>query len=101
MRCRVLLAVCLAVVAYSQERPRAREAGVIVGTLPTGRWNAITDVRGVRVGHTTVVRGENIRTGVTVILPHGENLFERKVPGAVYVGNAFGKLVGSTQVNEL
>jgi D-aminopeptidase len=82
-------------------RPRAREAGVRPGILPTGSLNAITDVEGVRVGHTSVVRGENVRTGVTVILPHGGNLFREKVPAAVFVGNGFGKLMGSTQVDEL
>jgi D-aminopeptidase len=83
------------------QRPRAREAGVRVGVLPAGARNAITDVAGVRVGHTTIVRGDSIRTGVTAILPHGSNLFREKVPGAVYVGNGFGKLAGSTQVEEL
>ncbi|HEU4837070.1 MAG TPA: P1 family peptidase [Pyrinomonadaceae bacterium] len=87
--------------AQTQNRPRAREAGVIVGVLPTGPLNAITDVDGVLVGHTTIIRGDNIRTGVTAILPHGGNLFREKVPGAVFVGNGFGKLAGSTQVNEL
>ncbi|MCA1818296.1 MAG: P1 family peptidase, partial [Acidobacteria bacterium] len=82
-------------------RPRARDAGVRVGILPTGALNAITDVPGVRVGHQTVVRGEQVRTGVTAILPHGGNLFREKVPGAVTVGNGFGKLAGSTQVEEL
>ncbi|MCA1612756.1 MAG: P1 family peptidase [Acidobacteria bacterium] len=82
-------------------RPRAREAGVRVGVLPTGALNAITDVSGVRVGHQTIVRGPDIRTGVTAVLPHGGNLFREKVPGAVYVGNGFGKLAGSTQVEEL
>jgi D-aminopeptidase len=82
-------------------RPRAREAGVRVGVLPAGALDAITDVSGVRVGQQTVVRGGNIRTGVTAILPHGGNLFREKVPGAVYVGNGFGKLAGSTQVEEL
>jgi len=82
-------------------RPRARELGIVVGTLPTGPQNAITDVAGVRVGHATLHSGANIRTGVTAILPHGGNLFREKVPGAVFIGNAFGKLVGSTQVNEL
>src|SRR5437016_5034167 len=87
----------------SQEkpRPRAREAGVIVGVLQPGSLNAITDVGGVAVGHTTVIRGDNVRTGVTAILPHNGNLFREKVPGAVFIGNAFGKLAGSTQVNEL
>ncbi|HKG47323.1 MAG TPA: P1 family peptidase [Pyrinomonadaceae bacterium] len=87
--------------AQTQNRPRAREAGVTVGVLPTGPLNAITDVEGVLVGHTTIIRGDNIRTGVTAILPHGGNLFREKVPGAVFVGNGFGKLAGSTQVNEL
>jgi len=87
--------------SQTQNRPRAREAGVIVGVLPTGPLNAITDVDGVLVGHTTISRGDNIRTGVTAILPHGGNLFREKVPGAVFVGNGFGKLAGSTQVNEL
>jgi len=87
--------------ANTQNRPRARELGIIVGILPTGALNAITDVEGVLVGHTTLVRGDNVRTGVTAILPHSGNLFREKVPGAVFVGNGFGKLAGSTQVNEL
>jgi D-aminopeptidase len=87
--------------ANMQNRPRARELGITVGVLPTGTLNAITDVDGVLVGHTTIVRGDNIRTGVTAILPHSGNLFREKVPGAVFVGNGFGKLAGSTQVNEL
>jgi D-aminopeptidase len=82
-------------------KARARELGVIVGALPTGPLNAITDVAGVRVGHATLNQGANIRTGVTAILPHAGNMFREKVPGAVFIGNAFGKLVGSTQVNEL
>src|SRR5262244_1069491 len=85
----------------NEQRPRARDLGIKVGVLPTGPLNAITDVAGVKVGHTTIIRGENIRTGVTAILPHGGNLFKEKVPGAVFIGNAFGKLIGSTQVNEL
>src|SRR5829696_8163893 len=87
--------------AQTQNRPRAREAGVTVGVLPTGPLNAITDVDGVLVGNTTIIRGDNVRTGVTAILPHGGNLFREKVPGAVFVGNGFGKLAGSTQINEL
>ena len=85
----------------AQERPRARDLGVKIGVLPTGAVNAITDVAGVTVGQATIVRGENVRTGVTAIVPHGGNLFREKVPGAVFVGNGFGKLAGSTQVNEL
>ena len=87
--------------AEAQNRSRVRELGITVGVLPPGPLNAITDVNGVLVGHTTVIRGENVRTGVTAILPHGGNLFREKVPGAVFVGNGFGKLAGSTQVNEL
>jgi D-aminopeptidase len=82
-------------------KARARELGIVVGILPTGPLNAITDVAGVRVGHATLHRGDNIRTGVTAIVPHSGNLFREKVAGAVFIGNAFGKLVGSTQVNEL
>ena len=82
-------------------RQRARQLGIKVGILPTGELNTITDVSGVLVGHTTLIRGDNIRTGVTAILPHSGNLFTEKVPGAVFVGNGFGKLAGSAQVNEL
>jgi len=87
--------------AQDEKRPRARDAGVIVGVLPTGPLNAITDVAGVTVGHTTLIKGDAVRTGVTAILPHDGNLFREKIPGAVFIGNAFGKLAGSTQVNEL
>jgi D-aminopeptidase len=82
-------------------RPRVRQAGVKIGVLPPGPLNAITDIAGVAVGHTTIIRGDNIRTGVTAILPHAGNLFREKVPGAIFVGNGFGKLTGSTQVAEL
>ncbi len=99
--CALLFVSLMAPSIQTQNRPRAREAGVIIGVLPTGPLNAITDVDGVLVGHTTLIRGDNIRTGVTAILPHGDNLFREKVPGAVFVGNGFGKLAGSTQVNEL
>ena len=83
------------------QRPRAREIGLRIGILPTGPMNSITDVGGVAVGQTTIVKGENVRTGVTAVVPHSGNLFQEKVPGAVFVGNGFGKLSGSTQVNEL
>jgi D-aminopeptidase len=82
-------------------RPRPREAGVVTGILPTGPHNAITDVAGVKVGHATVIAGEDVRTGVTVIVPHPGNPFREKVPAAIFVANGFGKLVGSTQVEEL
>ncbi len=87
--------------AQQNDRPRVREAGINPGVLTPGPLNAITDIEGVAVGHTTIVRGDDIRTGVTAILPHEGNLFRQKVPGAVFIGNAFGKLAGSTQVNEL
>jgi D-aminopeptidase len=107
----LLAAPVLAVPAVSQatssgspsapDRPRARDAGVIVGIMPPGPLNAITDVAGVRVGHTTVVEGDAVRTGVTAILPHGGDPFRSRVPAAVVVANGFGKLVGATQVREL
>jgi D-aminopeptidase len=97
----LIVASFMAISGYTQNRSRVRELGVSVGVIPTGTLNAITDVEGVLVGHTTLIRGDNVRTGVTAILPHGGNLFREKVPGAVFVGNGFGKLAGSTQVNEL
>ncbi|WP_206352273.1 P1 family peptidase [Tautonia rosea] len=84
-----------------EARPRARDMGLRPGVFPTGPHNAITDVSGVLVGQVTLVEGDDVRTGVTAVLPHGGNLFAEKVPGAVFVGNAFGKLAGSTQVEEL
>jgi D-aminopeptidase len=98
------IALLVAVSAYLQPalgRPRARDLGIAPGALATGPLNAITDVDGVRVGHVTLKDGDTVRTGVTAILPHGGNLFQEKVAGAVFVGNAFGKLAGSTQVQEL
>jgi D-aminopeptidase len=97
----VLLLLGLALQARSQERKRAREYGIRIGVLPPGALNAITDVAGVRVGHTTLVQGQEVRTGVTAIVPHAGNVFQQKVPAAVYVGNGFGKLAGSTQIEEL
>jgi D-aminopeptidase len=88
-------------VAGAQTKPRARDLGIAPGVYSPGALNAITDVEGVHVGHTTVVEGERVRTGVTAIVPHTGNLFQDKVAGAVFVGNAFGKLAGSTQVAEL
>jgi D-aminopeptidase len=82
-------------------RPRSSDLGIKVGILPSGPLDAITDVAEVEVGHTTIIRGDNIRTGVTAILPHSGNLYREKVPGAIFVGNGFGKLTGSTQVDEL
>jgi len=85
----------------SQQRQTARELGVVVGVLPPGPLNAITDVPGVRVGQVTLTFGDSINTGVTVIMPGGANPFRDKVPGAAVVGNGFGKLMGFTQVEEL
>jgi len=85
----------------AQNRPRARELGVAPGILPPGPLNAITDVAGVLVGQVTVIEADSVRTGITAILPHGGNLFLERVPAAIVVGNGFGKLLGSTQVNEL
>jgi D-aminopeptidase len=90
-----------AMFGQTETRLRVRDLGVQVGVLPTGPLNAITDVAGVKVGQTTLIRGDNIRTGVTAILPHGGNLYKERVPGAVFLGNAYGKLAGSTQVNEM
>ncbi len=87
--------------AEAQPRARARELGVAPGIFTPGTNNAITDVSGVRVGHATIVTGDSIHTGVTAILPHGGNLFLDRVPAAVHIGNAFGKLIGSAQVKEL
>lgn len=98
-----VLTVLAAATALAQNdaRPRAREIGLAPGVFQPGPRNAITDVGGVAVGHATLVQGDHIRTGVTVIVPHQGNVFQDKVPGAVFVGNAFGKLAGSTQVDEL
>jgi D-aminopeptidase len=85
----------------NDNRPRARELGIRIGILATGKLNSITDVAGVRVGHRTLIQGDAVRTGVTAVLPHGDNLFQSKVPAAIYVANGFGKFVGSTQVAEL
>src|SRR5438067_718101 len=85
----------------SMTRPRAADLRLKVGILPTGPLDAITDVVGVEVGHTTIIRGDDVRTGVTAIVPHPGNLYREKVPGAVFVGNGFGKLAGFTQVDEM
>jgi D-aminopeptidase len=101
MRVLILCFMTVELAGAQTARPRARELGIKVGVLPPGPLNAITDVDGVAVGHATLVRGADVHTGVTAILPHQRNLFREKVAGAVFIGNAFGKLAGSTQVNEL
>lgn len=85
----------------AQERLRARELGIAPGILTPGKFNAITDVKGVAVGQKTLIIGDSVRTGVTVIMPHEGNIFQQKVPAAVFVGNGFGKAIGTTQIVEL
>src|SRR5215210_6943025 len=82
-------------------RKRVRELGIVPGILPVGTWNGITDIPGVRVGHVTLIEAEDVRTGITAILPHEGNLLQEKVPAGIAVGNGFGKLMGSTQLEEL
>src|SRR5690606_24369599 len=84
-----------------EKRVRARDLGISIGILPTGKWNAITDVEGVKVGHVSVIQGDSVRTGVTASIPHDGNICQDKVPAAVYVGNGFGKLMGISQIREL
>ncbi|WP_317235005.1 P1 family peptidase [Roseivirga pacifica] len=83
------------------QNQRPRDLGIKIGVLPVGQFNAITDVPGVSVGHTTLINGDHVRTGVTAILPHQGNIFQKKVPAAIYIGNGFGKLAGISQVQEL
>ena len=97
----LLLSLLVPASANAQRAARARDLGIVPGTLPPGPLNAITDVAGVRVGQTTVRLGDSVRTGVTAILPHAGNIFLDRVPAAIYVGNGFGKLLGVTQVAEL
>ncbi|MEM8526097.1 MAG: P1 family peptidase [Bacteroidota bacterium] len=85
----------------TSQSQRLRDFNIKTGVLPTGKWNAITDVEGVKVGHKTLVKGKRIRTGVTAILPYDGNIFQKKVPAAIYLGNGFGKLIGYSQVEEL
>src|SRR5438128_1417045 len=98
---RSIAIIFLASTLAAQPRPRLRDLGVSIGILAPGPLNAITDVEGVRVGQVTLIRGDNVRTGVTVVLPHAGNLFQDKVAGAIFVGNGFGKITGTTQVDEL
>lgn len=102
-RAKVLRFACLAlsIPSVADSQVRARALGVAPGVFSPGPNNAITDVAGVRVGHATVIEGDSVRTGVTAILPHPGNTYLDRVPAAVWVGNGFGKLLGSTQVNEL
>ena len=99
--CAIGLLAVMSTGVIAKPRPRAREAGIVIGILPTGPLNAITDVAGVKVGQVTLIEGANVRTGVTAILPHGGNLYQDKVPAGFAVGNAYGKFMGSTQIREL
>jgi len=98
--CIIILAILNSVALFPQQK-RARDFGIEIGVLKPGEFNAITDVEGVLVGHTTLTVGDSIRTGVTAIVPHSGNIFQQKVPAAIYIGNGFGKLVGYSQVKEL
>ncbi len=97
----LIVAMLLTIPAACSERKRMRDYGIVTGVLSPGKHNAITDVNGVKVGHVTLFEGADIRTGVTAILPHGGNIFQEKVPAAIYIGNGFGKLTGYSQVEEL
>jgi D-aminopeptidase len=97
----LLFALLMISLNLSAQNKRLRDYGIEVGVLKTGANNAITDVEGVKVGHTTLIKGDSVRTGVTAILPHSGNLFQMKVPAAIYLGNGFGKLAGYSQVKEL
>jgi D-aminopeptidase len=101
----ILTALCLLPLAFvdaaeSTDNPRARDIGLVVGVFPTGPLNAITDVVGVKVGHSTIIEGDDIRTGVTAIIPSAGNLYTHPVPAWIHVGNGYGKLIGETQVRE-
>jgi D-aminopeptidase len=98
---RLAFALILLPTMVSAQRARARDLGVKPGVFPTGALNSITDVKGVRVGQSTVVEGDSVHTGITAILPHDGNLFQDRVPAALFVGNGFGKILGVTQLREL
>lgn len=96
----LLLLLSISVTSFSQKK-RLRDYGVEIGVLKPGKHNAITDIPGVKVGHTTLIKGDSVRTGVTAILPHDGNIYQLKVPAAIYIGNGYGKLAGYSQVEEL
>jgi len=97
----ILLILAIPELSYSQSRKRIREYGIEPGIMQTGKYNSITDVSGVSVGHFTLLKGDSVRTGVTAIIPHERNIFQEKVPAAMYIGNGFGKMTGYSQVEEL
>lgn len=96
-----ILATIISMPVWGQAKKNARENGIVVGVMIPGKWNAITDVPGVLVGHSTIIKADSIRTGVTAVIPYKGNLFQQKVPAAIYIGNGFGKLTGISQVVEL
>jgi D-aminopeptidase len=98
---RIVALLLLLPMAAVAQRARARDLGVKPGVFPTGTLNSITDVKGVKVGQSTVIEGDSVRTGITAILPHDGNLFQERVPAALFVGNGFGKILGVTQLHEL
>lgn len=97
----LLLLLFISFSSSQAQRPRLRDWGIEIGVFKPGPNNAVTDVEGVKVGHVTLTRGDSVRTGVTAVLPHEGNVFEQKVRAAVFVGNGFGKLIGTTQISEL
>lgn len=97
----IFLLLFIPVMVNAQQKKRSRDYGIRIGVMQPGKWNAITDVEGLKVGQVTLIKGDSVRTGVTAVIPYEGNIFQQKVPAAVYVGNGFGKLAGSTQVNEL
>lgn len=100
VRILVVIILFISTTSFSQNK-RVRDYGIQIGILKPGKNNAITDVEGVKVGHTTLIMGDSVRTGVTAILPHSGNIFQLKLPAAIYIGNGFGKLAGYSQVKEL
>lgn len=97
----LVILICFFGDIAAQTKKRAADLGIRIGVMKPGKLNAITDVNGVKAGHTTLIKSDSIRTGVTAIIPHNGNVFQQKVPAAIYVGNGFGKLAGTTQVKEL
>ena len=98
----VLLSLLIVLITIKGlDAQNARDIGLSIGVLEPGKYNAITDVKGVRVGHSTIIESDNIRTGVTAVLPHDNNIYMNKVPAAIYIGNGYGKLSGISQVMEL
>jgi len=101
MRYLILILAITTCLNMEAQKKRPAEYGIKIGILNPGRYNAITDVSGVKVGHVTLIEGDSVNTGVTAILPYSGNIFQNKVPAAIFIGNGFGKLTGYSQVEEL